>query len=433
MTQILFFLYNVLIIPPAIFFLSIISLFNLKTRKGLSGRFGLIKKLKNELPVKKSDRDVTWFHVSSYGEFLQAKPVLDQLKKKNPKLFIFVTVFSPSGFENIKVEQPIDYLCYLPFDRYFTIKKFISIINPKVSVIVRHDIWPNCVWLLHKKGIPLYLIDASLPKNSSRFKPLFRYLNQVLFCKLAGVFVISEEEVRKFQKLGVESDKIKIFGDTKYDQVYERSLNNEKITQLIDHPILSNKKVLVAGSTWQEDEAVLISAFRQVHEKNKDTFLIIAPHEPALKRITDIEQQCHKANIKTVRWSDLGKFENETKCLIIDRIGLLSAIYSLGDVAFVGGSFYYKIHNVLEPAVFGIPVFFGPKMTTSAEAYKLLEHEAALIVNSVAQIVNLLTKIFKNTKFAKKYGDNAKNLVKQNIGSSKRIAAFLIDKLKDRT
>ncbi len=433
MTQILFFLYNVLIIPPAIFFLSIISLFNLKTRKGLSGRFGLIKKLKNELPVKKSDRDVTWFHVSSYGEFLQAKPVLDQLKKKNPKLFIFVTVFSPSGFENIKVEQPIDYLCYLPFDRYFTIKKFISIINPKIAVIVRHDIWPNCVWLLHKKGIPLYLIDASLPKNSSRFKPLFRYLNQVLFCKLAGVFVISEEEVRKFQKLGVESDKIKIFGDTKYDQVYERSLNNEKITQLIDHPILSNKKVLVAGSTWQEDEAVLISAFRQVHEKNKDTFLIIAPHEPALKRITDIEQQCHKANIKTVRWSDLGKFENETKCLIIDRIGLLSAIYSLGDVAFVGGSFYYKIHNVLEPAVFGIPVFFGPKMTTSAEAYKLLEHEAALIVNSVAQIVNLLTKIFKNTKFAKKYGDNAKNLVKQNIGSSKRIAAFLIDKLKDRT
>ncbi|MBC8182599.1 3-deoxy-D-manno-octulosonic acid transferase [candidate division KSB1 bacterium] len=405
----------------------------MKTRKGLSGRFGLIKKLKNELPVKKSDRDVTWFHVSSYGEFLQAKPVLDQLKKKNPKLFIFVTVFSPSGFENIKVEQPIDYLCYLPFDRYFTIKKFISIINPKIAVIVRHDIWPNCVWLLHKKGIPLYLIDASLPKNSSRFKPLFRYLNQVLFCKLAGVFVISEEEVRKFQKLGVESDKIKIFGDTKYDQVYERSLNNEKITQLIDHPILSNKKVLVAGSTWQEDEAVLISAFRQVHEKNKDTFLIIAPHEPALKRITDIEQQCHKANIKTVRWSDLGKFENETKCLIIDRIGLLSAIYSLGDVAFVGGSFYYKIHNVLEPAVFGIPVFFGPKMTTSAEAYKLLEHEAALIVNSVAQIVNLLTKIFKNTKFAKKYGDNAKNLVKQNIGSSKRIAAFLIDKLKDRT
>ncbi len=428
MINVFFILYNILI-PSAIFFLSIVSLFNLKTRKGLAGRFGLIKKLKKEIPTAKSNRDVIWFHVSSYGEFLQAKPVMDQLKRKNSKLFIFVTVFSPSGFENIKVEQPIDYLCYLPFDWYFTIKKFVSIINPKISLIVRHDIWPNCVWLLHKKGIPLYLIDASLPTNSSRFKPVFLPLNRVLFRKLAGIFVIEDDEIQNFQKLGVESDKIKIIGDTKYDQVYERSRNKENISQLIDHPILSNKKVLVAGSTWQEDEVVLIPAFRQVHEKNKDTFLIIAPHEPALKRITEIEQQCHQANIKTVRWSELKDFTNDTRCLIIDRIGLLSGIYSLGHVAFVGGSFYYKIHNVLEPAVFGIPIFFGPKMTTSAEAYKLLEHEAALIVNSKDEIVDLLTKIFEGSELAKKYGDNAKNLVKQNIGSSKKIADFLIDKL----
>ena len=120
MINVFFILYNILI-PSAIFFLSIVSLFNLKTRKGLAGRFGLIKKLKKEIPTAKSNRDVIWFHVSSYGEFLQAKPVMDQLKRKNSKLFIFVTVFSPSGFENIKVEQPIDYLCYLPFDWYFTI------------------------------------------------------------------------------------------------------------------------------------------------------------------------------------------------------------------------------------------------------------------------------------------------------------------------
>ena len=422
MTNILFFLYNILIIPPAIFVLFFISLFDRKTRKGFNGRLGLIRKLKNELPALKSNRDVTWFHVSSYGEFLQAKPALDQLKKENPKLFIFVTVFSPSGFENIKVEAPVDYLCYLPFDSYFTIKKFVSIVNPKVSAIVRHDIWPNCVWILHKKGIPLYLIDASLPNNSSRFKPIFRIINQALFRKLAGVFVISEEEVQKFQKLGIESGKIKIIGDTKYDQVYERSRNKKKITPLIDHPVLSNKKVLVAGSTWQDDEAVVIPAFQEVHQKIKNTFLIIAPHEPALKRITEIERQCQKANIKTVRWSELENLNKNTRCLIIDRIGLLSSIYSLGDVAFVGGSFYYKIHNVLEPAVFGIPVFFGPKMTTSAEAYKLLEHEAGVIVNSVEQSVNLLTEIIENPKLAQKYGDNAKNLVKKNISTG--IARF---------
>ena len=341
-----------------------------------------------------------------------------------------MTVFSPSGFENIKVEKPIDYLCYLPFDSYFTIKRFISIINPKISVIVRHDIWPNCVWLLHKKRIPLYLIDASLPKNSSRFMPIFRYLNQALFRKIAGVFVIAEEEEKKFLRLGVDINKIEVIGDTKYDQVYERSRNNEKISRLIDHPNLLNKKVLVAGSTWQDDEVILIPGFHQVQEKINDTFLIIAPHEPSLKRITEIEQQCHKANIKTVRWSGLENFENDTRCLIVDQIGLLSSIYALGDVAFVGGSFYYKIHNVLEPAVFGIPVFFGPKMTTSAEAFKMIEHEAAIIVNSKEQIVDLLMKIFMDTKYANKFGDKAKSLVMKNVGSSKKIADFLINNLR---
>jgi 3-deoxy-D-manno-octulosonic-acid transferase len=407
-----------------------ISLFNSKIRKGLTGRIGLIKKLKNESPFKKLNRDVIWFHVSSYGEFLQAKPVMDQLKKTDSNLFIFVTVFSPSGFENIKVEQPIDYLCYLPFDSYFTIKKFISITNPKISVIVRHDIWPNCVWLLDKKKIPLYLIDASLPNNSSRFMPIFLYLNKALFRKLTGIFVISEEEVQKFLKLGVDTNKVEVIGDTKYDQVYERSRNKQKISHLIDHPNLLNKKVLVAGSTWQDDEVFLIPAFQQVQENIKNSFLIIAPHEPTPKRIAEIEQQCRQANIKFVCWSGLESFDKNTRCLIIDQIGLLSTIYSLGDVAFVGGSFYYKIHNVLEPAVFGIPVFFGPKMTTSAEAFKIIEHEAAIIVNSKKQIVDLLMNIFKSPTFKNKYGDRAKSLVMQNVGSSKRIADFLINKLK---
>ena len=430
MIQFLFILYNVLIIPPTIFVLSIISLFNSKIRKGLAGRIGLIRKLKGELPLKKSDRDVIWFHVSSYGEFLQAKPVMDQLKKTDSNLFIFVTVFSPSGFENIKVEQPIDYLCYLPFDSYFTIKKFISITNPKISVIVRHDIWPNCVWLLDKKKIALYLIDASLPNNSTRFLPIFLYLNKALFRKLTGIFVISEEEVQKFLKLGVDTNKVEIIGDTKYDQVYERSRNKKKVSHLIDHPNLLNKKVLVAGSTWQDDEAILIPAFQQVQENIKNSFLIIAPHEPIPKRIAEIEQQCRQANIKFVRWSGLENFEDDTRCLIIDQIGLLSAIYSLGDVAFVGGSFYYKIHNVLEPAVFGIPVLFGPKMTTSAEAFKLLEHDAAIIINSKKQIVDLLTKIFLDIQYANKFGEKAKRLVKKNVGSSQKIAQILLEEFK---
>lgn len=414
----------------ALFFFSIASLFNPKIRKGLQGRKKLFQKLKNEISTLKARRQTIWFHVSSYGEFLQAKPVLDQLKLLNPKVFIFVTVFSPSGFENIKVQQPVDYLCYLPFDTYFTIRKFVSIVNPEIAVIVRHDVWPNCVWRLFKQKIPLYLIDASLPKNSSRLYPVFRTLNKGLFGKISEIFVISEEEVPRFRALGVDSDRIKIIGDTKYDQVYDRSQNKDKISQLINHPNLMNKRVVVAGSSWQADEAILIPAFYKVLKKITNCFLIIAPHEPTQKRISEIEQQCRELGINTVRWSELEKFKKETHCIIIDRIGLLSNIYSMGEAAFVGGSFYFKIHNVLEPAVFGIPVFFGPKMTTSAEAYKLLEHEAAIKVNSVEQIANLLIRIFEEPKFAKKYGNKAKSLVMQNVGSSKKIAGFLVNRLK---
>jgi len=255
-------------------------------------------------------------------------------------------------------------------------------------------------------------------------------MNKGLFGKITEIFVISADEVPKFKKIGVNSDRIKIIGDTKYDQVYERSQNTQKIFRLIDHPILMDKRILVAGSSWQEDEAFVIPAFHQVLKKNKNCFLIIAPHEPTPKRISEIEQQCHEFGIDTVRWSELEKFRKETRCLIIDQIGLLSGIYSLAEAAFVGGSFYFKIHNVLEPAVFGIPVLFGPKMTTSAEAYKLLEHEAAIKVNSIEQIANLLTRIFNDSKFAKKYGDKAKSLVMQNVGSSKKIAEFLVNRLK---
>jgi 3-deoxy-D-manno-octulosonic-acid transferase len=246
---------------------------------------------------------------------------------------------------------------------------------------------------------------------------------------LSGVFVIEKDEVVGFRKLGVEEAKIKIVGDTKYDQVFDRSQKREKIAPLLNHPVLQNKQVLVAGSTWPADEEIVIPAFCSVAKKVDKLLLIIAPHESQTKRITEIEHLCRQFHLKSVRWSELAKLTNDCQCLIIDQIGLLSSIYSLGKVAFVGGSFYYKIHNVLEPAVFGIPVFFGPKMTTSAEALKLLENEAAIMVTSVKQVADLLTKIFKDSVYANRYGDRAKKLVYQNTGSSRKIAELLIGNL----
>jgi len=268
-----------------------------------------------------------------------------------------------------------------------------------------------------------------LPKHSSRLKPFFRYLNAKLFSLISGIFVIGENEIDRFLKLSVVREKIEIMGDTKYDQVLERAQKREKIAPLINHPVLLNKHVLVAGSTWPADEEVVIPAFCAVFNKHENLFMIIAPHEPHPKRIAEIKKMCQQFKLKTACWSDLVQLTKNCQCLIVDKIGLLSSIYSLGKVAFVGGSFHYKIHNVLEPAIFGIPVFFGPKMATSAEAQKLLENDAAIKVNSIEQATALLTKIFEDPTFAQNYGAKAKMLVQQNVGRSRKIAERLIARL----
>jgi len=412
-------------------FLAVIiaSFVNSKIRSGIRGRKKIIQNIQNNLPPLESKCQRIWIHVSSYGEFLQVKPVLNHLKRVKPNLFIIISFFSPSGYDHINIEPLIDFKCYLPFDTYFQAKKFISIISPQLAVIVRHDIWPNFAWRLNYENIPLVLIDASLPQNSSRFLPGLRALNKVLFSCMEAILAISEDEKEKFSQLVDDPEKITVIGDTKYDQVFERSQNLDRISQLLAEPKLREKKILVVGSSWQTDEDYLIPAFQQLLQKFNDLVMILAPHEPQSHRIDEIENRLKQAYLNSARLSELKPGEFDSHCLIIDRVGVLANIYYLGNIAFVGGSFHYKIHNVLEPAIYGIPVIFGPKINTSSEALYFLKQDAAILVNSTQEIVDVVKNLVENPEQAEQYGNRAKQLVMQNVGNSEKIAQFLLQYL----
>ncbi|HDP97595.1 MAG TPA: 3-deoxy-D-manno-octulosonic acid transferase [bacterium] len=429
MFRTLLFLYNLIFIPLSMFALVVVSCFNQKIRRGLAGRIHLFCRIKAGFPKNNSHTKIL-FHVSSYGEFLQAFPVMERLKQQHPQTIIIVTVFSPSGYENIQLKPPVDYLYYLPIDSYWGMKKFVRMISPRVAIIVRHDIWPNFVWRLKLEKIPLLLIDASFANKTAELGGMLKLLNRNLLSQFSAIYPISDRDAKQFAKFVDKSVNIQIMGDTKYDQVYIRSQFSERYHQLRQHSVFKKRKIIVAGSTWLADEAQILPAFREVAVEEKSALLIIAPHEPTQKRVAEIESRCEKLKLTTLRLTRLNKHNIRPDCIIVDQIGLLANLYALGMAAFVGGSFYDKVHNVLEPAVYGIPVFFGPRISNSVEAATLLENDAAEIVRSSDDIKKLLQKVFRGEQSTKQLGENARRVVKENVGSSEKIAAKILDHIK---
>ena len=418
------FIYNVLIIPLLYVAFWIGFLFNKKIRRGIQGRKNLFAHLKDNLQTE--EKVVVWFHIASYGEFEQAKPVLNKLKAESPGLFIFVTFFSPSAYHFIKASYPVDFICYLPFDSFLNARKFISIVKPRLAVIVRHDIWPNFVWTLHKRKIPVILINASIPPKSSRFLPLIKTFNKKVYDCFTNIFTISNEESERIRTLVSSENTLIITGDTKFDQVYQRTLETEKIQHLLNHPFLKQKPIWAIGSSWPADERFILPAYTKLITQYKDLILLLIPHEPSEQRISEIEAQLKLKHISFIRHSQLAGNSTNFNVLIVDEIGLLANLYRLAKIAFVGGSFEYQVHNVLEPAVYGIPVLFGPKITSQHEALLLVQKKAGFIVNSVEEIVDKIIHFFTNEKIAAQAGKNAKQIVLEHMGATEKTTRLLL-------
>lgn len=409
--------YNYFVLPFLYVALRFAALFNQKIRKGIIGRKRVYESLILSATQIDKTKKLVWFHSSSLGEFEQAKPIIERLKKEKD-VNILITFFSPSGYENSKKYPHADLIAYIPFDTIGNAKKFISVTNPTLSVIMRYDIWPNMVDSLSRNNIPIYLVDATLRSSSPRKYPFINSFHKNLFSKLTRILTVSEEDGSEFKSFGFNGERIKAVGDTRFDRVYQKSLlAREK--KLIKDEIIKDKKIFVAGSTWEQDEEVILPAFLKLSEVDKNVVMIIAPHEPTLLHLEKIENE-FSGKLKTIRFSHLNNYSGES-VIIVDSIGILLTLYTYADVAYVGGSFKQNIHNVLEAAVYGAPVLYGPKIDNSQEAKKLLKLGGGILVNNKRDAYRNLRRLFIDEDYRKHCGKIAFDYVRNNTGATEKI------------
>ncbi len=417
MKKIWIIVYNLFVVPFLYIMINAAGWFNKKVKRGVAGRKRIFEELiLNAAALDKSKR-LIWFHSSSLGEFEQAKPIIEELKK-DKSINILVTFFSPSGYENSRKYPYADLISYVPFDTNSNAKQFITIVRPDLAIIMRYDYWPNMIWAMKNFKVPSFIVDATMKSNSSRKLLFSKNFHKVLFRDITKILTVSEKDSNGFKVFGCTDDQLEVVGDTRFDRVYQKSLT-AKEKNLIKYDIIKNKKVFVAGSTWEVDEDIILPSFITIAKYDKDIIFIIAPHEPTLLHLEKIENE-FSGKLKTIRFSFLNNYKDE-RVIIIDSIGILLTLYTYADAAFIGGSFKQGIHNVLEAAVYGIPVMFGPRIEGSQEAQQLLELGGGILIKNRSEAYRRMRNLFSDKDYRESKGKICHQYVHENLGATEKI------------
>lgn len=389
---------------------SIFSIFNSKAKKWKQGRKNFFK----SLPTT-NNRDLYWFHCASLGEFDQALPLINLIKNETPSVFILVTFFSPSGFEHYhKRKHSADYVCYLPLDTPSNAFKFVNHFKPKKTFFVKYEFWANYIFEAKKQGSKIYSVSAIFRENQRFFKSKNSFFSNLL-TYFDFFFVQNQESLDLLNSINIKN--VIISGDTRFDRVIENK-ENIVLNPLIEK-FKDNSKIWVIGSSWPEDELILFESIN-----NNNIKVIIAPHDVSEKHIEQIES---KLEIPSIRYSSIQPHEkiNEFNVLILDTIGHLANAYKYGDFAYVGGGFSGNLHNILEPAVFGLPILLGPKHSKFPEADLFISKKIAFEVNSSLEVNNQIKKWIDTDLQELKL--NIQKVVNNNKGASRKIIAKLAE------
>ncbi|MCS6823517.1 MAG: 3-deoxy-D-manno-octulosonic acid transferase [Cytophagaceae bacterium] len=348
------------------------SFFNTKAKQWIDGRKNLFDQLQVKMNHCKHPSSI-WVHCASLGEFEQARPLIEKIKINYPHYNLLLTFFSPSGYEIRKNYSYADCVCYLPLDTKQNAREFISITKPSLVFFTKYEYWYHYINELHKRNIPLIVFSAIFRENQIFFKWYGQFFRDMLK-KVTMFFVQDERSKHLLHSIGITN--VEICSDTRFDRVIQVKESVRHIEGVEEFK--KQKKLMVCGSVWEEDMNVLIPFIN----RNISTFqFIIAPHEIHHKQIAAWQKQL---KCSSVLYSSFDKQKIvECNVLLIDSIGLLSALYSYADIAYVGGAFSKGLHNILEASVYGIPVFFGPKYKKYREAVELIELKCAFpITNS---------------------------------------------------
>ena len=383
------------------------SLFNKKARLLVKGHHKIFDTLRKEADPNSR---YLWFHVSSLGEFEQGRPLIERIHKKNPDCKILLTFFSPSGYEVRKDYKYADIICYIPFDIGRNVKKFFSLINIEKAFFIKYEFWPNFLLGLHKRGIETYSVSSIFRDNQLFFKWYGKmYAKSLTYFK--HLFVQDRHSKDLLAKIGIKC--VSIVGDTRCDRVSEVAQASKRYP--IIEKFVNGSPTFIVGSSWLLDEEVYAPYF-----DDKDNWkIVIASHEIDEHRLVEIEQRFAKHNpVRLSAIQSVDDVNSNSNCLIIDCFGMLSSIYRYGHVAYIGGGFGVGIHNILEAAVFDIPVIFGPNNKRFREAQELKKIKGGFEIQDAYSFRMVMDKFISDPAFMKKAGHNAGEYVHNNCGTS---------------
>ena len=369
-----------------------------------------------DLLKSKIDRNARyiWFHAASLGEFEQGRPLIERIRQEYPQYKILQTFFSPSGYEVRKNYEGADIVCYLPMDTPGNAKKFIDLVNPYMVFFVKYEFWQNYLNTLYNKGVPVYSVSSIFRPNQIFFRWYGKGYQQVLKT-FEHLFVQNEESKKLLANIGVMNTTV--VGDTRFDRVLDICKAAKQLPLV--QKFKGDSLTFVAGSSWGPDEEIFIKYFN-AHPELK---LIIAPHVVNDGHLKEIMSKLQRSCIRYTQATE----ENvqQADCLIIDCYGLLSSIYRYGEISYIGGGFGVGIHNVLEAAVYGIPVIFGPNNKKFREAQHLLANKGGFEVNGYEDFEVLMDKFLTDEAYLQASGQAAGDYVKNNSGAMEKIMDYV--------
>jgi len=384
----------------------IASLFNKKIKKGIQGR----KNWRNSLDDIPKDANVIWFHCASLGEFDQGLPVMSALKKNTPNAFILLTFFSPSGMNHYhKREHPVDLAIYLPFDTKSNARLFLQKAKPCLALFVKYEFWPNFILGCKKAKVKTVSISTLLRSNQIYFKWYGGFFRGALK-KIDYFFVQNQQSKTLLESIGVKQ--IEISGDTRYDKVIQHK-NSSTSTDSVLSKFAAEGPILIAGSSWEVEEKII----KKHLESNTNTKVIIAPHNVSSNNIERIQSLL---DCPSVRYTKYEQYQGN-RVLILDTIGHLTSAYQYADYALIGGGFSGNLHNILEPAVYGISVFFGPRHQKFPEAQSFIDGGIGFVIENAEELSQKI----------KALGDQEE--LKQKIESFMQSQAGATDKIVNHT
>lgn len=392
----------------------LVSPFNQKARQWIRGRKGLMKKIESTIDPA---LPLVWFHCSSLGEFEQGRPIIESIHKRESGKNILLTFYSPSGYEVRKNYPGADFIFYLPLDTRRNARRFLKQLNIEKAYFIKYEFWYHLLSNLKAQKVPAYLVSGIFRKDQIFFRVWGKWFRKIL-ASFDHLFVQQQSSLDLLKSIGIQN--VSLAGDTRFDRV--QAIVQGRTVDPRFKAFTGSIPTIIAGSTWPQDEELLV---RYINQTDRPIKWIIVPHEI---HETDIIRLAREINKKCQRYTAMTNSDlPQTSVIIVDTIGILSSLYQYAEVAYIGGGFGKGIHNTLEAATFGLPVIFGPKYQKFQEAVDLVDSKAAFPVHDYAEFEVILTKLLDDPGLLSISGESARKLVQDNLGATEQILDLTLE------